>query len=170
MLGLDPLLTDGVTEAGATAAPGDPGAAMPEPGAAAEAAEGPGGPQPPEPHVPLPERGESDVRPLDAYSFRLVVTRKLYDRGTLVRHSPSLADLAEPATLRLSPTDFEKLGVAAGDHVRVTSSRGHMTLPVRPDPTVPHSYAGLYANAPGARANALIDGSGPVTDVRVERP
>ena len=161
--------TDGVTEAGATAAPGDPDAATPDPGAAADAAEGAGGPGVPEPYVPLPERGESDVRPLDAYSFRLVVTRKLYDGGTLVRHSPSLADLAEPATLRLNPTDFDKLGISTGDDVRVTSSRGHMTLPVRPDPTVPHSYAGLYANAPGARANALIDGSAPVTDVRVER-
>jgi anaerobic selenocysteine-containing dehydrogenase len=99
-----------------------------------------------------------------------VATRKLYDRGTMVRHSPSLADLAPPATLRLNPADFGKLGVAAGDEVRVTSSRGHLLVPVQPDPGVPVRFAGLNVNAPGGRANVLVDGGATVTDVRVERP
>jgi formylmethanofuran dehydrogenase subunit D len=87
-----------------------------------------------------------------------------------VRHSPSLADLAEPATLRLHPTEFEKLGVAPGAKVRMTSSRGHMTVPCRPDAAVPLHQAQLNFNAPGGRANVLVDGAAPVTDVRVERP
>ncbi len=48
--------------------------------------------------------------PLDAYSLRLVATRKLYDRGTLVRHSPSMADLAEAADLRLQPRGVREAG------------------------------------------------------------
>jgi predicted molibdopterin-dependent oxidoreductase YjgC len=120
--------------------------------------------------VPLPARADKDPAPLDAYSLRLVATRKLYDRGTLVRHSPSMADLAESATLRLNPAEFEKLGVSPGAKVRVTSSRGHLTVPVRPDTAVPLHVAQLNVNAPGGRANVLIDAAAPVTDVRVERP
>jgi NADH-quinone oxidoreductase subunit G len=130
----------------------------------------PAGPVAPAAGVVLPPRADREAVPLDAYSLRLVATRKLYDRGTLVRHSPSLADLAEPAALRLHPTEFEKLGVAAGAKVRVTSSRGHLTVPVRPDGAVPLHCAQLTVNAPGGRANVLIDAAAPVTDVRVERP
>ena len=42
--------------------------------------------------------------------LRLVATRKLYDRGTLVRHSPSMADLAEAAVLRLNPARVREAG------------------------------------------------------------
>ena len=119
--------------------------------------------------VPLPVWTIIDPPLLDAYSLRLVVTRKLYDRGTLVRSSPSLADLAEPATLRLHPQDFDRLGVAAGDDVRVTSNRGNVTVPTVPTRRAP-GIALIHANQAGGRANVLIDGNAPVTDVRVERP
>jgi NADH-quinone oxidoreductase subunit G len=143
---------------------------------AAESAEGttpevaPAGLLPPTTGVPLPVWTIIDPPSVDAYSLRLVVTRKLYDRGTLVRSSPSLAELAEPATLRLHPQDFDRLGVAAGDDVRITSNRGHVSVPTLPDPGVPRGIAHLHANKAGGRANVLIDGNAPVTDVRVERP
>jgi len=127
----------------------------------------PGGP---EVGVQLPVWTIIDPPLLDAYSLRLAVTRKLYDRGTLVRSSPSLADLAEPATLRLHPHDFDRLGVGVGDDVRVTSNRGNITIPTQPDPGIPRGIALIYANQAGGRANVLIDGNAPVTDVRVERP
>jgi anaerobic selenocysteine-containing dehydrogenase len=130
----------------------------------------PSGPQPPTVGVPLPVWTIIDPPLLDAYSLRLVVSRKLYDRGTLIRSSPSLADLAEPATLRLNPSDFDRLGVAVGDDVRVTSNRGNVTVPTVPEPGVPRGIALLHANQAGGRANVLIDGNAPVTDVRVERP
>ena len=137
---------------------------------AEEAAEGGAGSGAPEVGVPLPVWTIIDPPLLDAYSLRLVVTRKLYDRGTLVRSSPSLADLAEPATLRLNPQDFDRLGVGAGDDVRVTSNRGNVTVPTVPDGGVPRGIALVHANQAGGRANVLIDGNAPVTDVRVERP
>ena len=135
-----------------------------------EAEAQPSGPQPPTVGVPLPVWTIIDPPLLDAYSLRLVVSRKLYDRGTLVRSSTSLADLAEPATLRLNPSDFDRLGVAVGDDVRVTSNRGNVTVPTVPEPGVPRGIALLHANQAGGRANVLIDGNAPVTDVRVERP
>jgi NADH-quinone oxidoreductase subunit G len=172
--GVDPTLagaTEGVTQADPAAAPGDPGAATPSDaeGASPEDA-GPSGPSAPTPGIPLPARSESDPLPLDNYAFRLVTIRKLYDRGTLLRHSPSLADIAEPATLRLHPNDFATLGVAPGAELRVTSSRSHVTMPVAPDPAVPRRFAALTVNAPGAKANSLVDAAAPVTDIRVERP
>jgi NADH-quinone oxidoreductase subunit G len=125
---------------------------------------------PPTSGVPLPVWTIIDPPSVDAYSLRLVVTRKLYDRGTLVRSSPSLSELAEPATLRLHPQDFDRLGVGAGDDVRITSTRGNVTVPTVPDAGVPRGVAHLYANRAGGRANVLIDGNAPITDVRVERP
>jgi NADH-quinone oxidoreductase subunit G len=124
----------------------------------------------PEPAIPLPDWRVIEPPLLDAYSLRLVVSRKLYDRGTLVQQSPSLADLAERATLRLHPQDFDRLGIVSGDDVRVTSSRGHVTVSTRPDAAVPRGVAVLDANKAGGRANVLIDANAPVTDVRVERP
>jgi NADH-quinone oxidoreductase subunit G len=124
----------------------------------------------PEPGIPLPDWRVIDPPLLDAYSLRLVVSRKLYDWGTLVRQSPSLAGLAERATLRLHPQDFDRLGIVPGDDVRVTSSRGHVTVATRPDAAVPRGVAVLDANKAGGRANVLIDANAPVTDVRVERP
>jgi len=120
--------------------------------------------------VSVPDWRVIDPPLLDAYSLRLVVRRKLYDRGTLVQQSPSLAGLAERATLRLHPQDFDRLGIVPGDDVRITSSRGHVTVAAQPDPAVARGVAVLDANKAGGRANVLIDANAPVTDVRVERP
>ena len=157
---------------GAEAAAGAEGRAASEADSEADEADGQADPGPatPEPGVPLPVWTIIDPPSVDAYSLRLVVTRKLYDRGTLVRSSPALADLAEPATLRLNPHDFDQLGVATGDDVRVTSNRGNVTVPSVPDPAVPRGIAHICFNLAGGRANVLIDGNAPITDVRVERP
>jgi NADH-quinone oxidoreductase subunit G len=120
--------------------------------------------------VSVPDWRVIDPPLLDAYSLRLVVRRKLYDRGTLVQHSPSLAGLAERATLLLHPQDFDRLGIVPGDDVRITSSRGHVTVAARPYAAVARGVAVLDANKAGGRANVLIDANTPVTDVRVERP
>lgn len=106
----------------------------------------------------------------DAYSFRLVATRKLYDQGTLIRHSGSLVGLSEGAVVRLNTYDFEKLGLTPGDEARLTSARSQVLVPVRPSDAVPRGLALLHVNQSGGRVNALIDIHGPVTDIRVERP
>jgi len=175
---------DSTQEAGSepTSPVGDDAVADPEVAAAAEAEAAAGSIDgaiteatparllPPETGVPLPVWTIIEPPSVDAYSLRLVVTRKLYDRGTLVANSPSLAELAEPATLRLHPQDFDRLGVGSGDDVRVTSNRGNVSVPTVADPGVPRGIAHLYANRAGGRANVLIDGNAPITDVRVERP
>jgi predicted molibdopterin-dependent oxidoreductase YjgC len=121
------------------------------------------------PAVALPDWELGEPPMVDAFSLRLVASRKLYDQGTLVRHSPSLVGLAEGAAVRLNPYDFQKLGVPAGDEVRVASGRTHVLVPVRPSDTVPRGLALLHVNQSGGRVNALLETSAGVADVRVER-
>src|SRR5205807_4002664 len=108
--------------------------------------------------------------PVDAYSLRLVAGRRLYDAGTVVQHCPSLAHLAPGPQLRANPADLDRLGAATGDRVKVTASRGSLTLPVTADVGVPRGSVSLAFNQPGEGAADLIDVSQPVTDVRVEMP
>ncbi len=105
----------------------------------------------------------------DAYSLRLVATRRMYDAGTALAHSPASVGLARSVELRLNPVDFDKLGVKSGNVVKLISAKGELLAPVVADSGVPEGSAAIPANAPDANANRLIDASQPVTDVRVER-
>jgi NADH-quinone oxidoreductase subunit G len=105
----------------------------------------------------------------DAYSLRLVATRKLYDHGTATQHSPSLIGLAPDNALRLHPYDFDRLGIEAGATVTITAPTGAIKLPAGPDAGVPRGSAALLLNQDGPVVGTLIDATAAVTDVRVER-
>ncbi len=113
--------------------------------------------------VPTPSRPARD-----AYALRLVSSRVLYDGGVMTGATPSFASLVGPVELHLNPYDRDRIGVADGARVRVTSSRGGLDLVVRADPGVPAGTAGLAWNLPGSAASGLIDATAPVTDLRVE--
>ena len=113
----------------------------------------------------------SQVVPSTPGTLRLVVSRGLYDHGTLVQSAASLAPLARPQQLRLAADEIEKLGVAPGDGVRVSSPRGDIVLAVTADAAVPSGVALLQFNAApiyDQSASALIDHRAPVIEVRVE--
>lgn len=105
---------------------------------------------------------------LDAYSLRLVTARRLYDRGTMVSHAPSLAGLAGSSVLAVNPDDLTRIGIADGTRVKVTSSRGSLTVPVTFDTTVPVGTVVLNWNLGDPSPRALIDAQATVTEVRVE--
>jgi NADH-quinone oxidoreductase subunit G len=112
--------------------------------------------------------GSTETPARDAYALRLVTGRTLYDWGRTVSSSPSLVGLVGGVTLVVSVTDLNRIGVADGAIVKVTSSRKSLDLPVRVDPLLPAGVARL-SFSPGAPGAAdLIDISSPVTDVRVE--
>jgi anaerobic selenocysteine-containing dehydrogenase len=92
----------------------------------------------------------------------------LYDAGSTVTESPSLSPLAPGSVLLLHRADRERIGVDDGGEVRVTTTRGSLTLPVRTDDGTPQGVAFLAFNQPGAGAGDLIDATEPVTDLRVE--
>jgi len=104
----------------------------------------------------------------DAYALRLVAAHVLYDAGSTVTESPSLSPLAPGSILLLHRSDRERIGVDEGGDVRVTTTRGSLTLPVRTDAATPQGVAFLAFNQAGAGAADLIDASEPVTDLRVE--
>ena len=108
--------------------------------------------------------------PLDAYSLRLVSARTLYDLGVALGHSPSLSGLAQDVVLRMNPTDHERLGVASGGQVKVTSSRATLLVDAVADASVARGVVALAFNRPGTRVADLIDAGAVVTDVRVETP
>ncbi|MDQ6798029.1 MAG: NADH-quinone oxidoreductase subunit NuoG [Actinomycetota bacterium] len=113
-------------------------------------------------------RTGAGLRPLAAYSLRLVTSRSLYDGGALVQHAPSLATLASGTRFRANPYDLSRLGIRPGDLVRVTSARASLVLEAVSDTGVPRSSAVVDFNQPDEGAGDLIDAAQPVTEVRVE--
>ncbi|QYG94811.1 NADH-quinone oxidoreductase subunit NuoG [Iamia sp. SCSIO 61187] len=107
------------------------------------------------------------VPPVDSYALRLVVSRTLYDDGTLTQAAPAIAGLAGDAPLRVHPTVLERLGVEAGSRVRATSPRAAVSLTVVADPGVPRGVAAVALRRSGG-AGDLVDVGQPVTEVRVE--
>ena len=116
---------------------------------------------------PGPSGATSPVN--DRYSLRLLTTRRMYDDGTALRHSPASSGHAAPLELRLNPVDFDKIGVQTDTVVRVESARGQLDMPVQVDAGVPVGSAAVSWRTSGADCRPLIDVSAMVTDVRVER-
>jgi len=117
-----------------------------------------------------PDGQAAEPPALDAYSLRLVSSRKLYDLGVALQRSPSMAGLAGEAVLRMNPTDHERLGFAERAQAKVTSSRTTFLVDAVADPAVARGVAVLAFNQHGVRAADLIDATAAVTDVRVETP
>lgn len=110
----------------------------------------------------------ADPPALDAYSLRLVASRRLYDDSVLVRRSPALSGLIPGTVLRVNDYDFGRLGVAEGSEVSISTARATISLPVHVDRTVPRGSAVIYFNQPPAHVSSLIDANQRVTDVRIE--
>jgi len=129
----------------------------------------PTGPTPSRPSLLRHAAGEAGPVPaVDAYSLRLVATRKLYDLGTQVQAAPSLAGLAPGTVVRVNPYDFDRLGVGEGDRVVVRSSRHTLVLAISADVGVPRGAAALILNQPDVRVGDLLAIGDRVTELRIE--
>ena len=105
----------------------------------------------------------------NSYDYRLVVSRKLYDRAVGTAMSPSLAGLAPPSAAHVNPFDLAGLGVADGTEVQVIGARGSVVLPLAADLAVPRGSLLVPFNVPGASIADIVDARAPANDVRVER-
>ena len=105
---------------------------------------------------------------VDAYALRLVIDRRMYDLGTNTQHAPSLADMALPAVLALSPYDHDRLVGADHGRATVVSNRGEVTLDTVVDEGVPKGAAVITSHLRDADPRALVDASLPFTEVRVQ--
>jgi NADH-quinone oxidoreductase subunit G len=103
------------------------------------------------------------------YDYRLVLSRKLYDRAVSTVHSPSLAPLAQPGAAHVHPLDLDSIGVAAGTEVRIVASKGSVVLPIESDVKVPRGSLLVPFNVAGVAIGDILDIDAPAVDVRVER-
>jgi NADH-quinone oxidoreductase subunit G len=117
---------------------------------------------------PLPSVFPFDVQP-SGYDYRLVVSRKLYDRAIGTAMSPSLAKLAIGAGAHVHPLDLDRVGVADGDEVKLVSASGSVVLPLVADPAVQRGTVWAPFNMAATDVADIIDATRPVTDVRIER-
>ncbi len=108
------------------------------------------------------------VPPSDDYGLRLVVDRRLWDKGTMTANSASLRGLAGTAALGLSPADMVRLGAVDGQEVTVTLSGGatHTATAVT-DTRLPRGAAHVPFNLDGLDARDLLAATKPVVELRV---
>jgi NADH-quinone oxidoreductase subunit G len=113
-----------------------------------------------------------EVTVADSYSWRLYVSRRLYDRGVAMQGSPALHGLIPTTTLYLNHLDLDRLGVAPGDDVNVTGVRGSVRLAVALDDALTRGVAELaFATLSSSGDDAvrmLVDPTGLFTQVRLE--
>jgi NADH-quinone oxidoreductase subunit G len=107
--------------------------------------------------------------PPNSYDYRLVVSRKLYDRAVGTAMSPSIAGLPIGAGAHLHPLDLDRVGEPEGADVKLVSARGTVVLPLVADSTVQRGTIWAPFNQAGADITELVDATTPVTDVRIER-
>ena len=77
-----------------------------------------------------------DVPLADAYALRLVLARRLYDRGIAMQGSPALSALVGETSLLVHPSDLDRLGLESGARVKVRAPRADFELDVVTDDTV----------------------------------
>jgi NADH-quinone oxidoreductase subunit G len=114
-----------------------------------------------------------DARTRSAHGqFVLATWPTLLDAGRLQDGEPFLAGTAPRAVARLSATDAERLGVADGDDVTVSSAHGAVTVPVLVTDRMVDGVVWLPTNSVGCAVRTeLRDGAGaPVDVVRSTEP
>jgi len=104
-----------------------------------------------------------------SYDYRLVVSRKLYDRAVGTQMSRSLTGLASASAAYVHPLDLDGLGVAEGDDVKIVSGKAATILPIRSDSAVPRGVLWSPFNHASGNVEDIIDARATTTDVRIER-
>ena len=104
----------------------------------------------------------------NSYDFRLVVSRKMYDRAVSTVTSPSLAQLGTGAAVYLNPRDIERITGTIGKDVKVSTTNKSVLLSLRADAAVLQGTAWVPFNQAGTDIRELLEADALVTDVRVE--
>jgi NADH-quinone oxidoreductase subunit G len=116
----------------------------------------------------LPDPAVDQVQP-SSYDYRLVVSRKLYDRAVLTSMSPSLAKLPIGAGAHIHPLDLDRVGESDGAEVRLISATGSVVMALVADGTVQRGTIWAPFNQAGADITEIVHADASVTDVRIER-
>jgi predicted molibdopterin-dependent oxidoreductase YjgC len=116
----------------------------------------------------------------EEFPLRLTTGRRLDSFNTGVQTNRYASPLRRGETIDVSPEDAERLGVAEGERVRVSSRRGSVEVPVHVDPGLRPGLVFMTLHFPDqAETNVLtIDATDPksgtaefkATAVRIDRP
>ena len=100
-----------------------------------------------------------DELPDDDYPMILTTGRMLehWHTGAMTRRSGTLDELEPEAVACLSPGDIERLDLAAGDFIRVSTRRGSITLRARLDREVAEGMVFIPFCYTEAAANLLTN-------------
>jgi NADH-quinone oxidoreductase subunit G len=90
-----------------------------------------------------PDKGRSGGVSSD--SFQRIGDVEMYRVDSLVRRAKALQAMIPEAVVSLNPADADKLGIAAGDGVKVTQNGISITLPAAVDAGIPTGCAGLQS-------------------------
>ena len=108
----------------------------------------------------------------DAYSLRVVLGRRLYDRGIAMQGSQALHAMVPSTVLHLNHFDLDRLGVASGEYVKVNGPRGSFELPVALNEGVAKGTTEVVfatRTVDGVNVIAdLVDGTSVISQVRLE--
>jgi len=118
--------------------------------------------------VPLPPD-----EPVDAdYPVVLITGRQLehWHTGSMTRRTRVLDGLEPAAVASMAPAELDRLGIAAGDPVSITTRRGTITLATRSDPLMREGMIFVpfcYAEAPANRlTNPALDPVGKIPEFK----
>ena len=113
-----------------------------------------------------------EVPVADTYSWRLLVTRRLYDDGVAMQGSPALQPLIKASSLQLHHVDLDRLGLRAGDEVRIVGARASVVVTVAQSDAVARGVAELALGELNVHGEdpvrLLVEPGGVVTQVRLE--
>jgi len=85
----------------------------------------------------------------EEFPLRMTTVRRLDSYNTGVQTDGYSSPLWEPESLRMSPEDAERLGLADGDRVLVSSRRGAVPAPLRIDPALRPGLTWMTPHASG---------------------
>src|SRR5882672_11860047 len=116
----------------------------------------------------IPPAEEPDAE----YPMVLTTGRQLehWHTGAITRRASVLDELEPEAVASLAPTELRRLGIAAGEHIRVTTRRGTIEIKARSDSAVapgqvfiPFCYAEAAANV---LTNPQLDPFGKIPEYK----
>ena len=102
---------------------------------------------------------KSDELPDEEYPYVLTTGRELfhYHTGSMTRRSSGLNAIAPEAYVEINPADADKLGVADGARLKVSSRRGVISLKARVSTIVPPKVVFIPFHYAEAAANLLTN-------------
>ena len=104
----------------------------------------------------------------NAYNYRLIVSRTMYDTAQSTVASPSLVGIINDSAIYVHPLDLARIGVVEGTNVRVGVEGTNVVIAIRAHNGVHRGTAWLPFNHTGVDVRPLLNIAGDVVDVRIE--